>query len=103
MVLKLLHLSVKISFFFSFILFMAKFLQIYRGVQIDSAWNSMISKLIESFWPFCFPDEFKTSSGSLSSSPVYFANSWQVVNSVDGVSLIKQHIFHYTCVLDVVY
>lgn len=82
---------------------MAKCLQIYRKVQIDSAWNSMISKRIESFWPFCFPDEFKTSSGSLSSSPVYFANSWQVVNSVDGVSLIKQHIIHYTCVLDVVY
>lgn len=31
-------------------------------------------------------DEFKTSSGSLSTSAVYFANSWQVVNSVDGVS-----------------
>jgi hypothetical protein len=31
-------------------------------------------------------DEFKTSAGSMSSSAVYFANSWQVVNSVDGVS-----------------
>lgn len=54
----------------------------------------MISKRVESFWSFYFPDEFKTSSGSLSSSAVYFANSWQVVNSVDGVSLIKQHNIH---------
>ncbi|XP_061179518.1 hemocytin-like [Saccostrea echinata] len=29
-------------------------------------------------------DEFKTSSGTLSSSAVHFANSWQVVNSIDG-------------------
>lgn len=61
---------------------------------IDNAWKSMISKRVESFWSFYFPDEFKTSSGSLSSSAVYFANSWQVVNSVDGVSLIKQHNIH---------
>lgn len=103
MVLKLLHLSVKISFFLFIYPLHGKIFANMHKVQIDSAWNSLISKRIESFWPFCFPDEFKTSSGSLSSSPVYFANSWQVVNSVDGVSLIKQHIIHYTCVLDVVY